>query len=275
MDDRTNGHRILILAAALKNNHELIDKIKCYICREQHGAVLAEILRLYFYCHLRAEPQDIWLVAALVRATASVQTVPRAGGFLSNFCAAVQCRVIRGWLDGPVLDPIEDAHLLGQRLKRLLEDASPLELEPFAIEGGLRDLSPHLDERDGLELLELYKTLVRDVLVWAERRNGEPIRRMGAYACDVLLDPLARSMAVADASLVDLFERACDHVRKYTNSPTLVDDIRDMGRLIHCGRTWADALATILIRRGDRERTSANFGEATGQPTDEGDSAKQ
>jgi hypothetical protein len=173
------------------------------------------------------------------------------------------------------LDPIEDAHLLGQRLKRLLEDASPLELEPFAIEGGLRDLSPHLDERDGLELLELYKTLVRDVLVWAERRNGEPIRRMGAYACDVLLDPLARSMAVADASLVDLFERACDHVRKYTNSPTLVDDIRDMGRLIHCGRTWADALATILIRRGDRERTSANFGEATGQPTDEGDSAKQ
>jgi hypothetical protein len=252
IDTRTNAHRALVLVAALSGDQPLVEEINGYLRREPSDAVLVEVLRLYFWAGLPAGQDDTWVSAALLRATAGVRTVATPHEFLGTLPDSVRCRVVQGTIGLGPLSIVERALLLKRRLGKLMKSDAPLELEPYEIEGSLREFLPFLDTEDeetGIRISDLYRELVSAVLAWAERRKGEPIQKMGEYACDVLIEPLARLMT-EEATSLEVFERACHLVEEQTSARDLVNRLRAIGHLVRGGASWCDARAQIERGQG-------------------------
>lgn len=244
IDTRTNAHRVLVLIAAITGESNLAQEIKGYICREPNDSVLIEVIRVYLRAGLPAsKEQMIWLGAALLRATEGVKTLSMEHPFLNLLPESVRCRVVEGKIGLDVLPVLERAELLKRRLAALLQNDGPIELEPWEVEGQLTSLLPYLEtEGEDKQIRILYRELVGAVLVWSEKRGGEPIQQMGEHACDVLVEPLARLMAEEEAS-IDAFDRTCRIVAKRTGARDLVDLLRRMGHLVHSGASWSEARA--------------------------------
>jgi hypothetical protein len=257
-DERTNGHRILILVAALRENPELLDDIKSYVRREPSPDILIEILHVYLnIARLPAEQEDLWLAASLLRATSGVKTIPSKHEFLLKLPDPVRCRVMQGRIGLGILSIFERATLLDRRLEHLIASNSAVDIEPLEIEGSLREFLPYIDMKDpetGLPLREVYCKLVVRVLIWAEQSKGEPLRKLGEYVCDVLLDPLARLMTEKETSL-GVFEWACQLIEEQTEARELVNRLRVMGHLVRAGVSWESAQAqTDEAWEGARQR---------------------
>ena len=249
-DLRTNGHRAFILLAAATGTADSLRRVEACLRPEASPTVLRESLWLYFRLSLPAPSSAKWLAAALVRAAAA-GTIENCKPFISAFPSAAQCRVLLGTLQIGSLNISERLPLLERRIERLLGQASDdWSLVSFEIEGSLRDLLPYLHDdqqsRDAVD--ERYEQIVMKVLEWAELRGGRPIQEMGEYASDVLVEPLARMMASAEASS-DIFEKACDLVETHAGAGTVVSSLREMGYLVRSGSSWFDAQSQVLKRR--------------------------
>ena len=241
-DLRTNGQRAFILLAAATGTEDSLRRVAACLRREASASVLRESLWLYFRLSLPAPSSAKWLAPALVRAAAA-GTIENCKPFISAFPSAAQCRVLLGTLQIVTLDISERLTLLENRIDRLLQQPSDdWSLVSFEIEGSLRDLLPYLHDdqqsRDAVD--ERYEQIVMKVLEWSELRGGQPIRKMGEYACDVLVEPLARMMASAEASS-DIFEKACDLVETHAGGGKVVRRLREMGRQVRSGSSWFDA----------------------------------